>query len=130
MFFSNLFNRSSNVGKSAFVFQLLKHADEAFTKPIKAIYYCYSVDQPLFEEMKEAIPEITFYKSLPKASALESWHEAEPRDKVLVIDDQMAESAKSKDIVDIYIANTLTTTSSFVFSFVKMHSALVGNFAP
>ena len=102
MFFSNLFNRSSNVGKSAFVFQLLKHADEAFTKPIKAIYYCYSVDQPLFEEMKEAIPEITFYKSLPKASALESWHEAEPRDKVLVIDDQMAESAKSKDIVDIY----------------------------
>ena len=82
------------MGKSTFVFQLLKHADGAFAKPIKAIYYCYSVDQPLFAEMKKAIPNINFYKSLPKASELESWNELEPRDKVLVIDDMMTESAK------------------------------------
>ena len=92
--FSFFHTRPTNVGKSTFVFKLLKHADGAFAKPIKAIYYCYSVDQPLFAEMKKAIPNINFYKSLPKASELESWNELEPRDKVLVIDDMMAESAK------------------------------------
>ncbi|WAR10281.1 hypothetical protein MAR_035357 [Mya arenaria] len=51
----------SNVGKSTFVFQLLKHANGAFTKPIQAIYYCYGVDQPLFAEMKKAIPHMTFF---------------------------------------------------------------------
>ena len=90
------------MGKSSFVFELLKHADGAFTKPIKAIYYCYSVDQHLFTEMKKAIQNINFYKSLPKASELESWNEIEPRDKVLVIDDMMSESAKSTEIRDIY----------------------------
>lgn len=92
----------TNVGKSSFVFQLLKHADGAFTKPIKAIYYCYSVDQPLFAEMEKAIPTINFYKALPTPVELETWHMTEPGDKILVIDDMMSESAKSKDIVDIY----------------------------
>lgn len=90
------------MGKSTLVFQLLQHADGAFTKPIKKIYYCYSVDQPLFEEMKKNIPRITFYKALPTAAELETWHMSEPGDKILVIDDMMSESAKSKDIVDIY----------------------------
>ena len=71
-------------------------------KPIKAIYYCYSVDQPLFEEMKNAIPRITFYKGLPTAAELETWHMNEPGDKILCIDDMMSESAKSKDVVEIY----------------------------
>ena len=90
----------TNVGKSTFVFQLLKHADGAFTKPIKAIYYCCSVGQPLFAEMKKTIPNINFYKSLPKTSELESWNELEPRDKILVIDDMMSENAKSEEIRD------------------------------
>ena len=61
----------TNVGKSTFVVHLLKHADGAFIKPIKAIYYCYSVYQPLFEDMKKDIPRITFYKALPTAADLE-----------------------------------------------------------
>lgn len=97
-----LFAGPSNVGKSSFVFQLLKHADEAFTKPMKAIYYCYSVDQPLYAEMKKAIPNITFYEGLPSKTELETWYMNEPREKILVIDDMMTESAKSKDVVDIY----------------------------
>jgi hypothetical protein len=84
------------------VFQLLKHANVAFTKPIKAIYYCYSVDQPLYAEVKKAIPSITFYEGLPTKAELETWHMNEPREKILVIDDLMSESAKSKDVVDIY----------------------------
>jgi hypothetical protein len=92
----------SNVGKSSFIFQLLKHLDGAFTKPIKAIYYCYSVDQPLYAQMKKAVPNITFYEGLPSKTELQSWHMDEPREKVLIIDDLMTESAKSKEVVDIY----------------------------
>ena len=113
------------MGKSSFVFELLKHADGAFIKPIKAIYYCYSVDQPLFTEMKKAIPNINFYKSLPKASELESWNEIEPRDKVLVIDDMMSESAKSTEIRDIYCKFAHHYRFLFVSSFPKTRFALV-----
>ena len=91
----------TNVGKSTFVFELLKHADGAFTNPIKAIYFCYSVYQPLYAEMKKAIPHITFFEGLPKKTDLETWHMEHPGDKILVLDD-MSESAKSKDVVDIY----------------------------
>lgn len=84
------------------MFQLLKHADGAFSKPIKAIYYCYSVEQQLFAEMKKALPDITFYEGLPTKADLETWHMKEPGEKILVIDDMMSESAKSKDVADIY----------------------------
>lgn len=98
----SLFTGPSNVGKTSFVFQLLKHANGAFTKPIKAIYYCYSVDQPIYTDMKKAIPHITFNEGLPTKAELEMWHLYEPGEKLLVIDDMMTESAKSKDVVDIY----------------------------
>lgn len=92
----------TNVGKSTFVFELLKHADGVFTKPIKAIYYCYSVDQPLFAEIKKAISKITFFEGLPTKAELETWHMIEPGEKIFVIDDMMSESANSKNVVDIY----------------------------
>lgn len=90
------------MGKSTFVFELLKHADGAFTTPMKAIYYCYGVDQPLFAKMKSSIPHITFFEGLPTRSELEEWHMNEPGAKILVIDDMMSESAKSKNVVDIF----------------------------
>lgn len=92
----------SNVGKSTFVFQLLKHANGAFTKPIQAIYYCYGVDQPLFAEMKKAIPHMTFFEGLPSKTELETWNMEYPNEKILILDDMMSECAKSKDVVDIY----------------------------
>ena len=51
-FFLVRFIGPTNVGKST-VFEVLEHADGIFTKPIKAVYYCYSVDQPLFAEIKK-----------------------------------------------------------------------------
>ena len=92
----------TNVGKSTFVYNLLKQANGAFSKPIKAIYYCYSVDQPLFAEMKKAIRHINFFEGLPTKTELETLYMNEPGEKILVIDDMMTESAKSKDVVDIY----------------------------
>ena len=92
----------TNSGKTSFVFELLKHSDGDFTKPMKAIYFCYSVDQSLYAEMKKAIPHITCFEGLPKKTDLETWHMEQPGDKILVLDDMMSESAKSKDVVDIY----------------------------
>ena len=61
----NRFIGPTNVGKSTFVFEVLKHADGVFTKPIKAIYYCYSVDQPLFAEIKKPYQRSPFSKVFP-----------------------------------------------------------------
>jgi hypothetical protein len=90
------------VGKSSFLFELIRHADGAFKKPMKAIFYCYGVEQPLFEQMKKEIPHITFFEGLPTKAQLETWFLNESGEKLLIIDDMMSESAKSKDVVDIY----------------------------
>lgn len=101
-FLQSLILGPTNVGKSTFVFELLKHANGAFAQPPQAIFYCYSIDQDLFAEMKMSIPNITFHEGLPTRTQLEAWHMEEPREKVLVIDDLMIESAQSKSVVDIY----------------------------
>lgn len=52
--------------------------------------------------MKTAIPNITFFEGLPTKAEFETWHMNEPGEKILVIDDMMTESARSKDVLDIY----------------------------
>ena len=64
----------TNVGKITFIFKLLKQADSAFSKPIKAIYYRYSVDQPLHAEIKKRIPHIIVFEGLPTKAELETWY--------------------------------------------------------
>lgn len=73
---------------------LLKHTDGTFTKPIKAIYYCYSVDQPLCAEIKRDIPNMTFFDGLPTWSDLEH--------KVLVTDDHMSECSNDKSMSQVF----------------------------
>lgn len=70
--------------------------------PVKKVYYCYGVDQPLYEEIKKELPEIIFFEGLPSRHELESWHMEEPGHKLLLIDDLMTEASSSKEVVAIY----------------------------
>ena len=73
-----------------------------FTTPPKKIYFCYSVDQPLYAQMKHEIPQIEFCEKLPTQPILESWYTNEPGHKILCIDDMMLEAGTSKDVTHIY----------------------------
>ena len=91
----------SGSGKSTFVFEMLKQANGLFTAPPKAIYYSYSVNQPLFDLMKKQIT-MEFISDLPTKEMLDLWHLQEPGHKLLIIDDQMRTGGKNELLVDIY----------------------------
>ena len=89
-------------GKTCFVNQLLKHANGVFKHRPTSIFYCQGVWQGLYDEMKASIPSIQFVEGLPSKEMMESWAWKEPGHKVLVIDDQLRQAAKSDDIVDLF----------------------------
>lgn len=92
----------SNSGKSQLLYELLKHSSGMFKAPVKKIYFCYSVDQPLYEKMRQEMPDIVFVEGLPSKNVLESWYLNEQGHKLLVMDDLMTEASKSNDVVSIY----------------------------
>ena len=73
-----------------------------FKKPICKTYYCYGVDQPLYDKMKRELSNIVFFEGLPSKQELESWYMKEPQHKLLIMDDLMSEASTSKDVVNIY----------------------------
>ena len=71
--------------------------------PPKAYYYCYSVeDEPLFTRMKQKIPMITFVEGPPSKTDLETWHMAEPGEKILVLDDMMSAVTRDEFGMDLF----------------------------
>ena len=44
-----------------------------FEEPPTNIYYCYSIEQPLFREMEREIDNIHFHEGIPNKEKLEEW---------------------------------------------------------
>ena len=51
-------------GKTFWVYNLLLNKKHVFIKPPVKVLYCYSIWQPLFDEMEKTL-NITFYKGIP-----------------------------------------------------------------
>ena len=73
-------------GKTTWIKKLLS-SKHNFTEPVKSILYCFGVHQPLYDEMKETIPDITFHKGLPSQDEVESYNDGHFH--IIVIDDLM-----------------------------------------
>jgi len=70
-----------------------------FTAPVKTIYFSYGVDQPLYEEIRQALPHVKF---LPSKQELESWFMEVPSHKLLVLEDLLIESSTNVEILNLY----------------------------
>ena len=92
----------SSSGKSTFVYNVLKNAGQLFKDPPKRIYFCFNVNQPLYEDMKRDIPEIEFFEGIPTKEVLETWLMQEPGHKMLILDDLMSEASTSTSISDVF----------------------------
>ena len=88
-------------GKSCWVFKFLKNLPSMFDgAPAMKVMYCYSIDQPLFDEMKRAIPGILFHEGLPDKEEMQELSRG--GHALLVLDDLMQEVSNSKDMVDLF----------------------------
>jgi hypothetical protein len=74
-------------GKTYFTKRLLENADGMFTVPPQKIMYAYSEYQPLFDVMRQTIPNIIFHQGLPDREELEALSEG--MDHVVLVLDLM-----------------------------------------
>lgn len=90
---------ASGVGKTWFIYQLLKHKDVMFgDQPPTKIRYYYGIYQDLFDDMKRDIEGISFQEGLPTEDELLEF--CNPPNHVLIMIDDLMSSACKSDLVE------------------------------
>ena len=97
--FSALVSGPSLSGKSTFVRQLLQLGAEMIDGVPEKILYCYGAYQPMFDEMKNEIPNIYFIEGLP--NDLFDMVDSRQRN-LLILDDLMADVADNKMMTQLF----------------------------
>lgn len=87
-------------GKTTWLFNVLKHVNVMFTKPVNKILYCYGEWQDLFDQMGASIPNIAFYKGVPTYSQIEDF--ADGSHNLLILDDLMAECVENQEVANLF----------------------------
>jgi hypothetical protein len=89
-------------GKSFWLKSLLENQSHCVDKPFGRVMYCYGIYQPLFDTLRESVPDIEFFEGLPK-------DEFENYDKfgadvnaLVVLDDLMSELANDSELTNLF----------------------------
>ena len=80
-----------------------------FSTPVDKIIYAYSEHQPLFEEMRQTIPNFFLHQGLPSKEDIEQYTE-DVKHTVVVLDDLMLQIAQSQDCVHLTSHHRNVTT--------------------
>ncbi|KAK3108137.1 hypothetical protein FSP39_001849 [Pinctada imbricata] len=105
---------ASQSGKTTFTAKLLYNADAMFTEPPKQIFYAYDIYQPLFDEMKERIPNILFHQGLPTEEDIEMWTNSR-ESSVLVLDDLLSSVVSSESALRLFTINSHHKNCTVIF---------------
>ena len=63
--FPMLMTGPTSSGKTYFVKRLLEGGEDTIQNPPENIIWCYGMDQKLYHDMQETIPNITFVEDVP-----------------------------------------------------------------
>lgn len=86
---SMILSGCSGSGKSSWTFKLLKHAHLMYEgEAPKNILYCYSIHQPLYDEMEQTLSNFTLHQGLPTQSTIEEFSRKREHN-IIVVDDLM-----------------------------------------
>ena len=95
----------SGSGKTTFIASLLENIGELvkndYGREIQ-ILYCYSAQQPLFEEMNGKLDNLTFHKGIPSEETIDNLTQPQKRHLIIVIDDLMRDVVASNIIFDFF----------------------------
>ena len=91
---------ATSSGKSCWVHRFLKNISHMFSvTPTEKILYCYVVYQPLFDQMREDVPNLMFHRGLPDVEEIEALSGGH---SLLILDDLMQEVVNSKTMQDLF----------------------------
>ena len=86
-------------GKTTLLYNLLKSADKMFSVPPNKIMYCYGSWQPLFDEMRETIPNIKFIQGLPTKEQIGQSFQGV---RLVILDDLMGQMSKDDTMEKVF----------------------------
>ncbi len=99
---THLLAGQSGSGKTTYIFNVMKHQQEMFGDfPPQKIKYYYGIYKPLFDKMKETIPNISFQLGLPSLQELEEFTDPDHH-TMIIIDDLMTLAKDSSIVEDIF----------------------------
>jgi len=97
---------ASSGGKTTFVKQMLAHSAGMFQLDFSKVIYCYgSTWQPIFDEMLNDKPDMTFREGLPSVEELETFTTGE-KHTCLILDDLMMEINSSPKIEKLWTVHS------------------------
>ena len=99
-------------GKSHFVKRLLEGGEETIQNPPDRIIWCYGIDQQLYHEMQETMPNISFVEGIP--NDLETSLDPSVRN-VIVLDDMMQELSRNPRIANLFTKGSHHLNLSVIF---------------
>ena len=101
----------TGVGKSYFIRRMITQMIRMYRDPVpEKVFYCYGIDQPLFHEMAENIPNITFHKGLPTEDMLDTLE-----NQLVVIDDLADELVQSKLMQNLIVRQCHHSKVTLIF---------------
>lgn len=104
----------SGSGKTVFTKNLLIYADGVFKIAPSKIFYCYSIWQNIYNEMKNEIKAISFHQGLPTMDILNEWG-TEQGHKILVLDDLMLQGVESDELMHLMCVGSHHTQLTVIF---------------
>ena len=84
-------------GKTRWTYKFMQYSQGMYEQdPPQKIMYCYSVYQPLFDEMEKAIPKIIFHEGVPTKDTIEEF--ADGSHALIVLDDLQSQVITNPDM--------------------------------
>lgn len=104
--FTMIISGQTGSGKTRFVYELLRHNEQIFDKPFQKVIYAYSMFQPIYEDIRQMIPETEFSVGIPEEI------QSEEKQTLLILDDLMIEVQNDKRVVNFFTKMRHTNLST------------------
>jgi len=101
-------------GKTYLTKQILEHAHGMFSEKPSKIIICYNSWQPMFDELRTNLEEVTFHQGLPNDETFTEWAKIDGH-KILAIDDCMVEGSNSVELMNMFCVKSHHNNISILF---------------
>jgi hypothetical protein len=105
---------ASGVGKTMFIKQFLENLEHVTLSKFSTVVFSYSLNQPLYDEIKQTMPDIIWVKGLT-SSEIEEHLLPDSGNKLLIIDDQMMESSTTPFLLSLFTKLSHHMNTSIIF---------------
>ena len=92
---------TTKAGKTTWLKKLLMHANQMFDKPPQRVLYCYTVYQPVFDDMLKTNETLNFHRGMPTEQTIRTLA-ADTTHTILILDDMADQVVNSQQMTDLF----------------------------